>query len=82
MNRQNLQQKSGMPTTIKMAQTINNEHIDTSENINMFSEVSLHMYNLIEYSNNYPDTSGSSWQFKGNESPVTNDGNSDNAYHR
>ena len=25
------------------------------------------MYNLIEYSNNYSDTSGSLWQFKGDE---------------
>ena len=33
------------------------------------------MYNLIEYSDNYSDTSGSSWQFKRDESPVTNDGN-------
>ena len=36
------------------------------------------MYNLIEYSNNYSDTSGSLWQFKRDESPLTNDGNSDN----
>ena len=57
---------------------IDNEHTDTSENIN----ITMHMYNLIEYSNNYPDASESSWQFKRNESPVTNDGNFDNAYHR
>ena len=25
------------------------------------------MYNLIEYTNNYSDTSGSSWQFKRDE---------------
>ena len=36
------------------------------------------MYNLIEYSNNYSDTSGSLWQFKRDESPLTNNGNSDN----
>ena len=36
------------------------------------------MYNLIEYSDNYSDTSESLWQFKRDESPVTNDGNSDN----
>ena len=36
------------------------------------------MYNLIEYSNNYSDTSGSLWQFKRDESPLPNDGNSDN----
>ena len=36
------------------------------------------MYNLIEYSDNYSDTSGSLWQFKRDESPVTNAGNPDN----
>ena len=37
------------------------------------------MYNLIEYSNNYSDTSGSLWQFKRNEieenDDLTNDDN-------
>ena len=27
----------------------------------------MSMYNLIEYSDNYPDTSGSLWQFKRDE---------------
>ena len=35
------------------------------------------MCNLIEYSDNYSDTSGSLWQFKRDESPVNNDENSD-----
>ena len=30
------------------------------------------MYNLIEYSNNYSDTSGSLWQFKRDEVPAGN----------
>ena len=30
------------------------------QNIN----IAMHMYNLIEYSDNYSDTSGSLWQFK------------------
>ena len=30
------------------------------------------MYNLIEYSDNYSDTSGSLWQFKRNEVPTNN----------
>ena len=30
------------------------------------------MYNLIEYSNNYSDTSGSLWQFKRDEFPPGN----------
>ena len=29
-------------------------------------------YNLIEYSDNYSDTSGSLWQFKRNEVPTNN----------
>ena len=33
------------------------------------------VYNLIEYSDNYSDTSGSLWQFKRDESSVDNDGN-------
>ena len=33
------------------------------------------MYNLIEYGDNYSDTSGSLWQFKRDESPVTDAGN-------
>ena len=28
------------------------------------------MYNLIEHSDNYPDSSGSVYQFKRNESPI------------
>ena len=28
------------------------------------------MYNLIEYSNNYSDTSGNLWQFKRDEQPI------------
>ena len=33
------------------------------------------MYNLIEYSDNYSDTSGSLWQFKRDEQPRENNGN-------
>ena len=38
---------------------INDEHIDDANNL----DIIMPMYNLIEYSNNYSDTSGSSWQF-------------------
>ena len=31
------------------------------------------MYNLIEYSDNYADTSGSLWQFKRDKVPANND---------
>ena len=36
------------------------------------------MYNLIEYSNNYADSSGSLYQFKRDESPMNDAGNSNN----
>ena len=36
------------------------------------------MYNLIECSDNYSGTSGSLWQFKRDESPITNDENPEN----
>ena len=35
------------------------------------------MHSLIKYSDNYSDTSGSLWQFKSDESPVTSAGNPD-----
>ena len=39
---------------------INETFIDQAEYIN----IAMPMYNLIEYSDNYSDTSGSLWQFK------------------
>ena len=42
---------------------INETFIDEAEHIN----IAMPMYNLIEYSDNYSDTSGSLWQFKINE---------------
>ena len=32
------------------------------------------MYNLIDYSDNYSDTSGSLWQFKRDEQRIDNNG--------
>ena len=34
--------------------------------------IAMLMYNLIEYSDNYSDTSGSLWQFKRDEAPANN----------
>ena len=49
--------------------------IDEATHIN----ITMSMYNLIEYSDNYSDTSGSLWQFKRDEiinnANVTNDNN-------
>ena len=53
---------------------INDEHVDDANNL----DIIMPMYNLIEYSDNYSDASRSLWQFKRDESPVINDGNSDN----
>ena len=54
---------------------INNTFVDYADFIN----VTMPMYNLIEYSDNYSDTSGSLWDFKrdeiDNNANVTNDNN-------
>ena len=42
---------------------INETFIDEADFIN----IAMPMYNLIEYSDNYSDTSGSLWQFKSDE---------------
>ena len=52
---------------------INDEHVDNANNL----DVVIPMYNLIEHSGNYLDTSGSLWQFKGDEQNMNN-GNPDN----
>ena len=45
---------------------INDEHIDGADNL----DITMPMYNLIECSNNYSDTSGSLWQFKRDEKSI------------
>ena len=50
---------------------INDEHAKTAENL----DVIMPMYNLIEYSDNYLDPSGSLYQFKRDESPMNDAGN-------
>ena len=44
----------------------NDEHVETAENLDRI----MPMYNLIEYSDNYADSSGSLYQFKRDESPM------------
>ena len=51
---------------------INDEHVDTAENL----DIIMPMYNLIEYSDNYEDSSGSLHQFKRGESPMNDAENS------
>ena len=52
---------------------INDELVDNVDDL----DIIMPMYNLIEYSDNYSDTSGSLWQFKRDELPVK-DGNPNN----
>ena len=47
---------------------INDEHVDNADNF----DIIMPMYNLIEYSDNYSDTSGSLWQFKRVEQNMNN----------
>ena len=44
---------------------INNEHVDTAENL----DIVMPMYNLIEYSVNYQDSSATLYQYKRDEPP-------------
>ena len=50
---------------------INDEHTETAENL----DIIMPMYNLIEYSDNYSDSSGSLYQFKKDESPMNDNNN-------
>ena len=47
---------------------INDEHVGTAENLDIITT----MYNLIEYSDSYADSSGNPYQFKRDESPMNN----------
>ena len=44
---------------------INDEHVDTTENL----DITMPMYNLIEYSDNYQDSSATLYQYKRDEPP-------------
>ena len=44
---------------------INDEHVDTAENL----DIVMPMYNLIEYSDNYQDSSATLYQYKRHEPP-------------
>ena len=50
---------------------INDEHIDTAENL----DIVMPMYNLIEYSDNYQDLSATLYQYKQDEPPDDIDNN-------
>ena len=44
---------------------INDEYVDTAENL----DIVMPMYNLIEYSDNYQDSSGTLYQYKADQPP-------------
>ena len=44
---------------------INDEHVDTAENL----DITMPMYNLIEYLDNYQDSSATLYQYKRDEPP-------------
>ena len=46
---------------------INDEHVETAETL----DIIMPMYNLLEYSDNYADSSASLWQFKRDEQNMT-----------
>ena len=50
---------------IKCTLEINDEHVDTAENL----DITMPMYNLIEYSDNYQDSSATLNQYKRDEPP-------------
>ena len=47
---------------------INDEHVDTAKNL----DIIMPMYNLIEYSDNYQDSSATVYQYKRDESQEAN----------
>ena len=47
---------------------INDEHVDTAEHL----DITMPMYNLIEYSDNYQDSSATLYQYKRDEPPEAN----------
>ena len=56
--------KNCAPST-KCNSEINDEHIDTAENL----DITMPMYNLIEYSDNYQDSPATLYQYKRDEPP-------------
>ena len=53
---------------IKCNLETNDEHVDTAENL----DIVMSMYNLIEYSDNYQDSSATLYQYKRDEPPEAN----------
>ena len=69
-NNTRLALKNCAPFT-KCNSEINDEHVDTAENL----DIVMPMYNLIEYSDNYQDSSATLYQYKRDEPPDNIDNN-------
>ena len=67
VNASRLALKNCAPFT-KFNLEINDEHVDTAENL----DIVMPMYNLIEYSDNYQDSSATLYQYKRDEPPDNN----------
>ena len=67
LNATRLALKNCAPFT-KCSLEINDEHVDTAENL----DIVMPMYNLIEYSDNYQDSSATLYQYKRDEPPEAN----------
>ena len=52
----------------------NDVHVDTANDL----DSAMNLYNLIEYSDNYADTTATLYQYKRPEQPFDNNGNPDN----
>ena len=59
---------------IRCVTRLNDEHIETSDNL----DIVMKLYNLIEYSDNHEQSSGSLWQYKRDEQNLNATGNIDN----
>ena len=60
---------------IKFKIHLNDEHVEDSDNLDI---IIMNMYNLIEFSDNYSDSTASLYQFKRQEQSYNDDGNFDN----
>ena len=58
---------------IRCVTHINDEHVETAENL----DIIMPMYNLLGYSDNYADSSGSLWQFKRDEQNMNGENTAD-----
>ena len=59
---------------IRCGTHLNDEHVETADNLNII----MNLYNLLEYSDNSVESSGSLWQYKKDDQNMTNAGNPDN----